>query len=739
MTDRPTAPLVNQCLRSKRVSLVLGRLAWEQPTIEATANAIGLAESLAPTGAITEILWVGDPQAWQQDQTWPEWRRVPPSVPVRFVDWRDFYKSRYHDYRGRSYAVYQLLRQASQDAGLDWVLFPERGGGGYYALLAKRMGLALAQTRLAVVVTGPSEWDRASCFRGADLLAEHAMDYMEQRCADLADDLFSLGPDWSCWPPPNSNHPARPALLLRPMTPNLRFAGEPATAIKSLAYFGRMVPGGGLKVFCEALSQLHADGTLPEGLPCLFLGQAVGWKKSDIEKYLAHRTRRWGHAPEWIESISWEQAIATLRERNALAVIPDTGGRELHRALACCAGGVPFVAGDGESARWLLDEDSHRANLVDLDAPSKRRLAAIDGGEPSTVPDPRRLAARIHAILRDADTPIGRPRASNAETAAAWRALIEQGTGQSAPPVPQAVPPQPRVTVCLTCYNRSRFLAAAVASIEGQTYPNLELLILDDGSTDPETLAAITHIEKQIAPRGWRVLRLEHLFCAAARNRGATAASGEYLVFMDDDNIAEPGCIATLVKAAENTAADVLTCGRWIFYGEEPSRPDPATLRHWLPVGATPELGLFLNALGDMTFMVRREVFLELGGFETDYGVLGSDREFLIRTCLSGHRLEVVPEILYHYRCSPHSLNADLDGEGRWLRDRRFVRRLTNSLPPNLGKLPRLAYDLWRRNEMLERLVISREARLKQLLAVKPPRPNLFQRLWRSARKRMPW
>ena len=126
----------------------------------------------------------------------------------------------------------------------------------------------------------------------------------------------------------------------------------------------------------------------------------------------------------------------------------------------------------------------------------------------------------------------------------------------------------PLVSVCLATFNRPSLLAQALESLRCQDYPNFEVLLVDDGSDEPDALVFLDQLEPEFKAKGWRIIRQENNYVGAARNNGARHARGEYLLFMDDDNYAEPHEISTFVKAATYSRADVLTCAIKRFHGK---------------------------------------------------------------------------------------------------------------------------------------------------------------------------
>jgi glycosyltransferase involved in cell wall biosynthesis len=145
-----------------------------------------------------------------------------------------------------------------------------------------------------------------------------------------------------------------------------------------------------------------------------------------------------------------------------------------------------------------------------------------------------RLEESVQAYFEGNDQRVGR-----LESLAAIGAVmdwIEQAT----------LATEPLVSVIMPTYNRATILPPAIATLLAQTYPNWELVVVDDGSEDDtaEVLEAVTD------PRV-RSLRVEHAGVGAARNAGLAAAEGSLVAYLDDDNAMHPGWLKSVVWAFE--------------------------------------------------------------------------------------------------------------------------------------------------------------------------------------------
>jgi GT2 family glycosyltransferase len=374
----------------------------------------------------------------------------------------------------------------------------------------------------------------------------------------------------------------------------------------------------------------------------------------------------------------WRGAPLVEEERARLAA------RGLDLVLLPAQAEVPLIAGQAVAEAYMVDRFL-RAHERDFD--EVRFVERGGAGFYALLAGRHGLAygATRLTLARTGATFDPRPPASIDDLE---RDFLERESGRLAgEPAPAATPRRPSISVCLVHRDRPAFLAQALESIAAQTEAPLEVVLVDDGSETAEAHAALAALAPAFEARGWRLVRQENRYLGAARNAAARLARGEYLLFMDDDNLALPDEVATFARAAARSGADILTCFMDLFGGREPLPPGAPPRARALFLGGAAAVGLFRNAFGDANALVRREAFLALGGFTEDRDAGYEDWEFFARAVLAGLRLEVVPEPLFRYRVSDASMSR---ATREAVNTARRIRPYLDAVPPALRPALRL-------------------------------------------------
>ncbi|NUB24890.1 glycosyltransferase [Azospirillum brasilense] len=532
--------------------------------------------------------------------------------------------------------AYRVHRWLSERR-FDIVHFPEWGGTGFYALAARRQGVAHRDTVMVVTAHSPTLWHRISNGEMVSSLDHVVTDFCERRSVEWADVLVSPSAFMLRWMAEAGwTLPPRSVVQQNILTPPDGAAATqaPRRPVEELVFFGRLEPRKGLFDFCDALDRLVASGG-PLPARVIFLGKLAPRADIDVAAVLAARAERWPFPHAIVGDKDTAAALALLAAPGRLAVMPSRLENSPYTVLEALAHGVPFVA-------------RATGGIAELIHPGDRTDTVYDGPGPV-------LAQCLAAVLTDGAR-IARPSVPFTETRAGWCKAHDAGFWTNAGTATEdASGEPPLVSICIAHHNRPRDLVQAVGSALAQSHPRCEVLVVDDGSTDPAVPALLDRLERDHAGR-LRVIRQDNRYLGAARNRAAAEARGEYLLFLDDDNLARPEEVAIFVAAARRTGADVLTCVTEVFEGDDPPAPGTTPAAVWLPLGGAVAAGFYNNVFGDANALVRRDTFLTLGGFTEEHGLGHEDWEFFAKAALAGHRVECVPEPLYWYRRRPSGM-----------------------------------------------------------------------------------
>jgi len=209
----------------------------------------------------------------------------------------------------------------------------------------------------------------------------------------------------------------------------------------------------------------------------------------------------------------------------------------------------------------------------------------------------------------------------------------------------------PTISVIIPNFNRGALVAETIANMLGQTLPPLEVIVVDDGSTD-DSRQVIGSFGGKV-----RLLCQDNRGPGAARNAGLLAAQGEFIQFMDSDDLASLNKLEVQANAMRASGADICY-GPWVKLSFDGQRvipenhvlqskpvPDDKPLLHW-----------FLTnwSIVFQTCLFRRAFLMEAGLYRTDM-FLAEDLEYFTRILLRNPKIIFTPDSLTLYRL--HTIN----------------------------------------------------------------------------------
>jgi glycosyltransferase involved in cell wall biosynthesis len=536
-------------------------------------------------------------------------------------------------FRRKSYTVYDWLKNNDK---YDVVISCEWQADLYYSLLSKEQGLFFEKTTFIVNTHSSTLWADEGNYQLPYDQNHMELYFMEQKVVEMADQVISPSQyllDWmkdKKWVLPERSQvifncepfsiQEEDDQLIRPRSKKNNASGV------ELVFFGRLETRKGLDIFLRALQSLK-DNELEKVSAVTFLGKSVTSDNFNSIEHIREKTDKIKVKVNIITDYDRTQADAYIKKENVLVVIPSLVENSPYTVYESLIGGVNFIASSVGGIKELIPEENHPDIIFN--------------------PTPGELYLKIASRLDNLSI-ASQLSESVEEIKEKWVAKLKEDfkTREVAP----GVNLEPLVTVCLVHHDRCHLLQQAIASLKTQTYSNFEVILVDDGSVKEDSHRYLNLINKEFTDRGWKIIKSSNNYLGAARNLAAKHAAGEYLIFMDDDNVAKPDEIEMFVKAAIHSGSDVLTTPSDLIYGDEFPSPFRKMKDCWLPLGADINVASFANCFGDANAMVKKDVFDSLHGFTEDYGIGHEDWEFFCRVALAGYKMQVIPEPLFWYR-----------------------------------------------------------------------------------------
>ena len=251
-----------------------------------------------------------------------------------------------------------------------------------------------------------------------------------------------------------------------------------------------------------------------------------------------------------------------------------------------------------------------------------------------------------------------------------------------------------RVSVIMPCYNDGQYIEEALYSLRAQTYLNWELIVIDDGSDEPETLRVLEQLEEMPYVR---LLHTNHVRPAGARNAGIRAARGTYILPLDADDTIEPTYMEKAVRILnENPSVGVVYC-RADLFGEQ-SGP------WYLPDYSL--RAMLQDNIVFVTSMFRREDWERVGGFNTNMHAGMEDYDFWLSILELDREVVQIPEVLFHYRIKPKSRTTGFQDSVEQIKETYHTLYRNHTA---LYEKHRELYDLSMRDTMIDLIQHRRE------------------------------
>lgn len=205
-----------------------------------------------------------------------------------------------------------------------------------------------------------------------------------------------------------------------------------------------------------------------------------------------------------------------------------------------------------------------------------------------------------------------------------------------------------KVLIVIPCYNDGKYLRQAFDSARNQTYQNIEIVIVNDGSTDKQTLSILD----EMAAEGINVAHKENGHLSSARNFGIRLIESEFIFPLDSDDYIDNSFIELGVKILhENPKIGVVTSYIQTFGDSN---------KIWKPLGGGIKNVIVANRAACGNSLYRRECWIQADGYDEKMKNGCEDWEFWIGVLKKGWFVHVIKKAMFHYRITNKSMRLNM-------------------------------------------------------------------------------
>lgn len=244
----------------------------------------------------------------------------------------------------------------------------------------------------------------------------------------------------------------------------------------------------------------------------------------------------------------------------------------------------------------------------------------------------------------------------------------------------------PLVSVIIPYFNMGKYIARTLESVLSSSYPKLEVILVDDCSSDAYSKKVLNEIKEDKRFETIRVVSaLANVGLSGARNLGVRASRGAYILTLDADDLIHHDFIEVAVGALERNSDHAIVVPQTAFFSDEDSTTEINVIDYAVFIGEAMRGGSFSNRFSTATSLARRELFDEFPYDETLTSY--EDWDFYARLVWAGKRFIVTNQVYFYYRRRAGSMLAENNNE-------RHVRNMSILRSKQRVELPQLAFDM---------------------------------------------
>lgn len=563
--------------------------------------------------------------------------------------WKEYYKNKFNiDFIGletnnkdygsvemkRSYAIYNFLKKNKRS--YSKFIFHDFGGLAYYSLLAKNFNLEFQENEIEISAHGNTTLSYHFGQKGISHWSESAKMFMEKKSVQLADKIYTPSKYYAEWLKENfrARQPIhKPNIILNKKDIKNTLPHIEKQNKEALIFFGRFERLKGLDIFIDALQHLNND---KKNYLVIFAGNKTNIDGEDSIEYLKNRLNNTSHKLEFIVNTTPEEIFELSKQYNSLFIYPTLGETSSCVVVETILNNAAFLASDIPGIKELIKPQDQSKFLFKTG-------------------DYKDLADKIKKQLTSRNKHIAELSFDMKENMNSWIESLTKSSKQAQQSISQQ---QPLVSIIVPTCDRPQLLLHALISLKKQSYSNIEIIVIDDNSS-----------EKFKNEKICKDLSIKYIYLSEKKYKGEACnfavkkATGDYICFFDDDDLASPDMIKKyMIAFSSDSKIELISCFAAVFehVNWSPDTDPKSILTDYtsLALGNSRETNFVCNFFGKGSFIIKKISFKLIGGYEIDHGPIPMvDYRFYIKASLNNLKSTIVPEALYLYRKnSPNSL-----------------------------------------------------------------------------------
>ena len=559
--------------------------------------------------------------------------------------WKEYYRKEFNtklavtDVNTKNYGSQDMQRSNAalqylieMDGCFDTVVFHDFMGLSYYTLLAQKYDLLSKNLRIIISAHGNHTLSYFFGTKKTNTWNEKVAIFMERSSLQIADEVTTPSNYYAEW---ISKHFNKENCMHLPNIImddgeifdeiNLSYKDKEKQLI---VFYGRLERLKGLDVFLRAILITNNEDINHN---ILFAGNSTDIDGMSAKEYIEATLKECSCEIKFQFNCKSEALYSYVIDNNGLCVFPTLGETSSCVVVECIQKFVPFIASDIPGIKELINPSQQETYLIAAGSVE----ALVDKITKLPVkPDKNTLSFNMDENKQNWNKYLSQTKVYENK----FKAITDD-----------------LVTVIIPTCDRPDLLDISIASILQQSYQNLEVIVVDDASVENLQNSAIA--KKNNVKYIYSPVKL---YKGAACNIAAKQANGKYICFFDDDDIAKTNMIENYIKGF-NADSEVDVFSGFADYFEHSNYLETNEINveyTSLALGGGLEVNMHINFFGKGTFIIKKEKFNSVGGYEVDYdSVPMVDYRFYIKSALNGLKISIIPFAQYFYRKnSPNSL-----------------------------------------------------------------------------------